>query len=422
MKAPHQRPTRRNADPRRRVGTFFAALLLVWIQCLPLWTGAVLHAEGAAKSGEGGFQHNIPPCPIHLMLHVKIGSGEKLAFIDTGASDTVLDLSLEYLTSNKLGPENVFDSRGDTKALDLFRGPDLTIQSFHRNAPRVFLIDLTNFQMALGAPVKALLGMAEFSPGKLLIDREAHAVTFHHGEWRLDGSTARNVPLLKQRRMPYFEAMIGGKRCEILLDTGDNGCITLQTALFEALVASGEIQRTTRGGISHSAFSGPKETKGDSGTFLKGELMGKSLAEVSVSSQGGSSAIGLAWLQGFSIEIDFENRQMRYRHLPEAAAPVNIHRMLGAVIFFIDGESVVISLKPGGGPAQDAGIEKGDKIERLGEIPGNALNAVNLYESIQNHAGKSLPIVLKRRVNGETKAVTVKLPKLMTYWSDGEQP
>jgi hypothetical protein len=396
----------------------FAAFLFVWVQCLAPWTSEVLRAEEDAVRTTGGvFQQSIAPYPLPLLVAVELGTTQARAVLDTGATDTILDLSLKGLTSGKLGTPNMVDADGINKPVEVFRGPDLTIQTFYRSTPHVVLADLGMLPRSLGVPVRMILGMSDVSAGILLIDRETHFAVLHHGQWRLHASTAKEIPLVKERRTPYLEAVFGGKPCQVLVDTGYSACISLEESIFEALVASGDIERTMRGSVGQAMFGGPKETKGKSGTFLKGEFMGKSLVGVSVSSTGGSNKLGLEWLHAFSIEIDFANRKMRYKYLPDAEAPVNIHRMLGAAIFFNNREPVVAHLKPEGGAAREAGIEVGDKVERLGEVPKEALTVVTIYQEIQKNAGKDLTIALRRGAGGETREVTVKLPKLMSPWS-----
>jgi hypothetical protein len=415
MKTPRPWTPLADLELRRGLRTILAAFLLVSIQ----WAGGKAKAEEtASRSAEGGFQQSIPPYPIQMVIPVQFGSNETLAIIDTGTTNTMIDLSLKSLTSEKLGGSKLIDAAGDSKPIEVFRGPDLAIQNLHRATPPVLLMDLRNAERRLGLPVKAVLGVSDLQTGKLFIDRNANFVVFHHGKWRLNAPPAAEVPLLKERRTPCIEAVFGGQRCQLLVDTGYDQCITLEAPLFEAMVASGNIRRSTKVGINETAFSGPRETKGTDGVFLKGELMGKSLVGVDVDSQKGTSKIGMAWLHGFSIEIDFADRKLRYQQLPEAAAPTNIHGMLGAAVFFVEGEPVVVALKPGGGAAREAGIEKGDRIERLGDIAGKALNAVTLYEAIQKHAGKDLTVIARRGPGGETKEVTVKLPKLMSLWHE----
>src|SRR5699024_11070732 len=110
MKRPRQWPTRINGDLRRRAGMLFSAVLFVWIQCLVPWTGAVLHAEEDAVRTTGGvFQQSIAPYPLPLLVAVELGTTQARAILDTGATDTILDLSLKGLTSEKLGTSNMVD-------------------------------------------------------------------------------------------------------------------------------------------------------------------------------------------------------------------------------------------------------------------------------------------------------------------------
>src|SRR5687768_2687634 len=271
MKTPHQPPTRINAGLRTRPRLPFAAFLFVWVQCLAPWTSEVLHAEENAVRTTGGvFQQSIAPYPLPFPVAVELGTTQTRALIDTGATDTIFDLSLKGLTSGKLGTPNMVDADGINKPVDVFRGPDLTIQTFYRSTPHVVLADLGMLPRSLGVPVRMILGMSDVSAGILLIDRETHFAVLHHGQWRLHATTAKEIPLVKDRRTPYMEAVFGGKPCQVLVDTGYSGCISLEESIFEALVASGDIERSMRGSVGQSMFSGPKETKGKSGTFLKG--------------------------------------------------------------------------------------------------------------------------------------------------------
>jgi hypothetical protein len=183
-------------------------------------------------------------------------------------------------------------------------------------------------------------------------------------------------------------------------------------------VSEGVIARREPIGLS-TGLTGEAASRG--GQFVRGELMGKSLAGVDVTSGDPpeSGTVGLAWICGFSMEIALEDGVMRYLPLPDARPPINVAAMSGVVFRYADGHPSVALLKPGG-PGKQAGLAVGDVIEQFGYLPAKEIDQLRLIPFSEQNAGKQIPIKWTRKADGQTIGGTLQLRKRLDYWHVAE--
>ena len=259
-----------------------------------------------------------------------------------------------------------------------------------------------------------MIGMRELRREKLLIDYQHAKLEIHRGPWRLAGAGVHEAPLRQVRGCPALTVEIGGHPRSLLIDTGDNCCLTLQTSFFETLVAEGFIVRIANQ-LYISALGADTQRK--AGRFVKGELMGKSLAGVEVATGGSieSGDMGLAWLCAFSMEIAVEEGTVRYRAVPHPRPPICFFAMMGFMPQFEDGKVMVAHLTPGG-PAAQAGLAEGDAIEQLGKLPATELEKMQFPAFADENAGRKVAIKYRRKSDGREVESSLRLLKRLDFW------
>jgi len=230
----------------------------------------------------------------------------------------------------------------------------------------------------------------------------------------LDGADVVSGRLDDTTDVPTFRAEIEGKKFDLMIDTGDNGSVALDPAMFERFVKLGVIEPAPIRG-RRDALSGSGGVR--YGWFLKGKLMGRPLRGFTVNTREGligTGDIGLDWLYGFNVEIDFKAKQWRYRQRSNVTAPVSVDLMVGAMFSFEQKGARIKSLRPVVGAAERSGLRAGDLIEECDSLQGAAIDMASLSEIVKTKAGSSLAI--KYRRGEEEFSAKIDLPNAISSW------
>ncbi len=118
--------------------------------------------------------------------------------------------------------------------------------------------------------------------------------------------------------------------------------------------------------------------------------MGKSLKGVEFSVVAGPPKLGMSWFVAFNMILDTQQSKLYYILREDPPPPIAPESMLGAVFQFTEEKLVVARLRPGGGPAQTAGLQAGDVVIRLGGVDRPHLDGPTLYELIAKSSGKRI--------------------------------
>jgi hypothetical protein len=362
------------------------------------------------------LRQKLPDFPVMIRTEVSIGGQKCVMVVDSGTASTTLDTSLKNLLTEESRSARVRDENAGRMA-ELYRSLPLQAQSIRASEPLVWIADFSGLRKLFGGRLDGLLGVAQLKSGKMLLNRDEGFLEIHSGGWKIDGKGYDEIAFDTRGADPTFLADIERRACEIRLDTGFNRSITLEASDFDFLVKSGVIE-PSKTKARDQIISGEKRSK--VGWFLKGELMGKSLKGIEVSSapdEFGVGSIGLEWLYGFNIEIDFESHRFRYRIRPEAKSPLVIELMTGARLSYVNNGAQVHSLRPdGGGAAEAAGLKPGDVIERFGSLNETELNCITVAETVTTNAGKTIPIRFARQSDGANVDGTLSLPPPILVW------
>jgi len=362
------------------------------------------------------FQQNVPRVPTHIMAEVDLAGRSFLMMLDTGAGLTVFDSSLKNFTGPELEERNLQMPGATDRVVKCYQGPPLKIGALSDDHPKVIVSDLKIVSRLTGRSCVGLLGINVMKRGKILLSYDDRIFKIHVGPWILDRGNFREVELDKESDIPQFNEIVLGHSINFTVDTGSNDCITLISPIFDALVDAGgiELSKLTARPASIGGMRPAKQ-----GWFLKGELMGKSLAGVAVTSVPGHSMVGLQFLYAFNIEIDYSNRKLRYQLRADVKRPCCMQHMLGAILFFGEDGPFVEKLRPGGGAVENAGIRPGDVIVEFGALKGKEMNETTITETVSDEAGKEIHIRYLRKADGKQVAVQLKLPPVISLWDFG---
>ena len=363
------------------------------------------------------LRQEIPRVPSLTTTKGTIGDKQCMFIIDTGAEFTILDQSLTGLLKGKLQDGSYDDGSGRQTPLPFYHAPPMKFQSLETQNPIVAVLDIRPIGKYVDRNVIGVLGVNHLGAGKLVVDYDQGVLEIHTGPWKLKDGLSTEIDLEDHLALPTFETYIAGRYGQFLVDTGGFDTITLEKSLFTALVRNGSIEVSESGAHTLGA-SGMVEVR--SGWFLKGELMGKSLAGTAVHETFGRSSVGTQWLYGFNFEVDFKIHRFRYQQRRASRAPASVYLMIGAILVFGDSGPKVERLSPEpGGAAQLAGLNPGDIIEEFDSLTAAEMNYASVAELVTMKAGQAIPIRFIRKSDGVKTQTTLKLPTLISSWNFG---
>ncbi len=400
----------------RKIVNFLAALWIAVRRCSVVVTLAGLwHARTIAEEPDKVlFQQHLPKVPAHVMAEVTLLGKPCIMILDTGAGIVTLDKSLTKAILSNIGETNVMLADGSTQTMTIFEGASLKLDQLSIDRPAITFSDLGRYSLYTGRPLSGVIGMNALSVGKIFMSHDEGIFQVHIGPWKLDKFDCQEIELEKDSPAAVIKTDILGHSAKFTVDTGMDDCIRLEAEVFDALVKEGAIEPAK---VNARTLSLTGMTSSTRGWFLKGELMGKKLAGVTVVSNAKASILGLAWLYGFNMEIDFTKRKLRYQLRRDAKLPGSVAMTLGAILLYEGSGAQIERLRPSGGAAEDAGLKPGDVIEKFGDIKAGAMNAAVMGEAVADAAGKEVAVRFLRKSDGERVNTKLKLPPNISEWN-----
>lgn len=360
------------------------------------------------------FQQRMPRVPVHVFTEVTLAGKANVMMLDTGAEIVGLDLTWTDSIRSEIGEQNIRGGDGNVASMKLYNGPPLKMGELSVERTTVVLSDMRMVSLLTGRRVTGVVGMKVLGLGKIFISYDDGIFTVHRGSWKLNTPDCHEIELEKESNAPVFKTEILGRPVRFLVDTGFDHPINLETGVFNALVKEESIEVAKPGG--HSLSVGGARTM-THGWFLKGELMGKSLAGVSVASTPEVSIVGLEWLYGFNTEIDMKAHKLRYQPRRDAILPGNPQMMLGAILLYDENGALIAQMRPGGGALADAGLESGDTVEKFGNLEALEMNAATLGETVADATGKEVAVRFLRKSDGKHVSTKLKVPPNISDWN-----
>jgi hypothetical protein len=386
---------------------FAPAIALIWFH------------PALAQDTKTLLRQTIPRAPTMITTMVTVGDAQRRMVLDTGTDEIVFDESLRTFLQAEEKSRTWTMGTGEARQVQLFRAPILKAQSLVIEDAIVAPVDLRDLSRYVGSKLEGILGMSALRQGKILLDYDAGVFEVHAGKWRLPFAKNQHVELLRGRDVPVFEAALGDYAVRLVIDTGSNSSIDLPASLFDALVKEGSIDA---GDVESHAVTASGTHGSRQGWFLKGELMGKKLAGVSVYSvQGNEGKIGVEWLYAFNSEIDLDSRSFRYQLRSKVPPPSAVMIMLGAGLLYDENGALVSALRPHDqkdqpGAMEAAGLQEGDVIKNFGSLEPLQMNSAAIAEVVIANAGKPLRMRFLRKTDGTLVDATIQLPPLISSW------
>lgn len=337
--------------------------------------------------------------------------GEDLTFIvDTGAEAAMT--VHKTVADNHGGPPIRAVTINHTTDGTVHRMPDARLGKIGIPAGEATAIDLSTFQWTTGLPIAGVIGWPSLKGKSLAIDHEKKVFQIWEGKAAVP-ELATTLPIKEEQGLPHITAKIGATEVSILIDTGDNGSISLIPTEFERLVGEGWIKPSPN--VAHEVGVGGGNAV-QSGSFTRGTLFGVHLKGMhAASTSSGRNTVGLEFLLKLNIRISNSPSLFSYSLRTSPETPINPNRMSGMFLIFRDGHGVVAKLKPGGqGRAEKAGLMLKDEIVSIDELAGKPLDVLSWYQVCRRQAGKTLTLHILRQ--GSAKTITLELGAATSTW------
>jgi hypothetical protein len=314
------------------------------------------------------------------------------------------------------------DSTSGRLDMTFYEQPQVRIGNYELPGKNAGAADMSFFRLGMGVDVRGIAGAESFRHAvlELHFDRGVMRV-LDHLETPPDGFKSLEIQFMKDGLSPAITLPLGGEQVKFCLDSGSNGLITLNPETFSKMVARGLIKENPESEHAGGTLAVGGMRKDRDGSFQSGELLGIPLKGAKVSDGEVINHLGMAMLVNFNLVIDLQGARFFYQRR-SAEPPLRVNAMLGVLLLFPEGKCLAYQLKPGGGPAQDAGVRQGDSVTRLGSLKEGAINAQSLYELCLHHAGEEIEIEFQHQGEATTNTAKLKLGAKTFEFPAGSTP
>jgi predicted aspartyl protease len=294
------------------------------------------------------------------------GRGPFRLVLDTGAEALALaprvadELKLERVDLSQNGEvPSVSDGSGGEVAVgqgvnvrELRAGP------FVQRDVGACLLDVAGLEQAVGTRIDGFLPATMIRGGLLTLDFARRSATFVAGE--LPPADGKTILGLAYEVRPFVLVGLGGRLVPFLVDSGDNGFLSVPEAMESSLRFRAPPAEVGR----RESVAGMRTTREVrlSGTIAWGRhAVADPVVELIASDNG---AVGTEFLREFRTTFDFDHRRVRFERDGEEPVRSPPVRSIG-VGFVHDSGTWRAAYVLGGSPADRAGLKVGDRVESI---------------------------------------------------------
>ncbi len=375
---------------RTTIGSATGLLLLV----LPLLSGCA----GSGSSVVAEFDLDV--CADMIYVPVSCRGEDHLFLLDTGASLCVFDRSLQEQLGYPIGRTYVITHSGE-EAIELFRAPPLTIggRELESDEP-VLCADLIRFHVALDKHISGVLGMSFLEDYALQLDVDGGKVRL------LESPVADTVESGQALRLdlepygcPELTVDVGDTTEWVTgLDTGCGYFGAMEYEVCEDLLEKGVLR-----GAGFTKVMTPHRSVTSDLVVVDTLRFGPFAHAGAVLSRGEASVLGLPFLLGYNMTLDFPER-VAYLERRGYTAVEGYDNELGLAIHYRN-EGLAVSAVALGSPSDVAGVLAGDIILALDDYPIGGASSACVQEAFRSGRADSLTLLLERDGREVTAAV-----------------
>ncbi len=355
---------------------------------------------------EPGYQHT------HLLItHGEIEGIKTRCVLDTGATTSLVDNSLTAEFSGR--DQQVLDVQltSARKKLASYDGISVAYANLAPKQTTVIAVDLTAAKYALGQEINAIIGMDLLGSRVLLLGGTAPKFVDSLPD-SISGYS--QFPLLIRSARPALplELPLVGTR-HFIVDTGSNGCLSIDTKLADILIHSGH------------AFEREQTVKVDADGFCADrKLIIKEIVLLGVrfenilASVSEMNLIGMPLLMQFDMAFDFPQQRCFVGDTSKVDTTPYMPDASGLGLTFLSASSLEVRHVEPDSPAEAAGLRVGDQALAINDCLPSELTRDSLFQ-ILSRDGEVVRIKVRR--GDESIDVNMLLKRSFEYpprWPD----
>ena len=332
-------------------------------------------------------------CTLRVPAQVS-GKAAYLVF-DTGSTVSALDRATYLAQLGDPVAEVRASSIGGLTTLTLYRCPELLIGDMDVVLSRIAAIDLSSVKAISGSECDGILG-ADFDHDRVIL------INFDQGLLEIDqkladagGGQTICLPLKPiGNGNVALDASVDGVPVTFMIDTGDNGSISLNPQDWQRLVASRRASDVHK--LLAAAISGaPIQT---SGVRINDMSIGPNhytgFIATAVQNPHGLSTLGLRFLRQHIVTFDFQKQQL-YLQPGAQFGEKETSDMSGLHLIRSRGATLVYAVDAGS-PAESAGVKAGDILETINHVAAGNLSIRDIRRALKSKDGLTVSLTLQR--------------------------
>ena len=270
-------------------------------------------------------------------------------------------------------------------------------------------------ERGLQQPIAGILGLEVFERFAVALDYRARTVTLTPLPAVVPPTSGVAVPIHFADDTPLVDGAINRRPGILAIDTGNSGDIVIQgrfaraTGLDAAFKGGVEIVSSGEGGDSVNTIARLDRID------LGGISLPRPLARVAYDTAGAFSSrseaanVGEATLSLFKVTFDYSRQTMTLERDPDAVPEPLPRAGLGARK--LSAEAFTVNVLTPGGPAEQAGVAKGDRILSVDGVAVSELAGSEFQEKIRQATGTALQLEIDH--TGVRYMVTVALRDIL---------
>jgi hypothetical protein len=375
-------------------------MLVAWAQ-LPVLSNASEPAGTASKAAVRESFKFDPDDPL-VLVPVRVGTKDYQFILDTGASQSVFDVSLRSHLGPCVDSVRVVVPHGGDMELERYSPPNARVGSLALTMGPVFCRDLTSFREASGYSIYGLVGKDVLEHWIIDIDFDEGRVAVLFSGTERDPDWGESVPFMYGTNGAMFITATAGEsvRTAFEIDTGNAGKSSLKESLLDRLVSSHEARVTgVDKVVDLSGSHYPRVTR------LSHLCLGPFRHDNLQFSSGNQNAIGLNYLSRYRVTIDFPNQRLYLAKGKRFGAP-DLGHTCGFDLLFRAGRIEVESVDERG-PAHAAGLRAKDVIVKLCGKSVSAWKPSDVHRLLKTE-GKTVQVTIERGGKRTEKSFTPK--------------
>jgi predicted aspartyl protease len=301
-----------------------------------------------------------------IFLKGRINGNETAMILDSGAGVTTIDRDFAKTIGLKKGIPLTAQGVGGRAQGELVQDVTIDVGNLKLSGVSVAVLDLAPIEKAIGRPMPVILGHELFMNSIVGLDFDNKLLTLSPaGNFRAPPGTTE-VKLKREGTLHFLPIAVDGHApIEAALDLGNGGALSLSKEYHESVPDIGKLRYAV--GLS-GGVGGLHETKRvsiprvDIGGFTFNDVPAD-LGSVGEGPYHGRANAGIQLFKPFTLTLDLGHDRLWLKRT--AKPPVFAKDRAGLFLMLEDDHFNVLHVTPGG-PAERAGLRKGDKLTVIG--------------------------------------------------------